>query len=60
MGQPNLDNGCLHDYVTDTPSTDYDGAWMMGLRTTSYKLGGRSDELMIWPKTITTCHVVEA
>ena len=30
--------------VTDTPSVDYDGARMMGLRVTGYELGIRSDK----------------
>ena len=30
--------------VTDTPTANSDGAWMMGLQETGYKLGARSDE----------------
>ena len=30
--------------VTDTPTANFDRAWMMGLRATGYKLGARSDE----------------
>ena len=33
-----------HD-VTDTPTADWDKAWMMGLRTAGYELGARSDEV---------------
>ena len=32
--------------VTDTPSTNWDGAQIMGIRVTGYKLGARNDEAM--------------